>query len=245
MPRDITITFSDGTKHQYNNTPDSVTPDDIEKRAKKDYPTKKISNISGGKKKSAGGPLSADPISANARPKGSGELDQVKKNAGLSTTPQSGSNKNWKFDNVKGSDIDSPGRQVFSVISKNTVDLGFPYGKTKMNLHIRIANGKLDPNGGIFVTSAGQFYEAGSSSGMGEGTLKMKFDNEPAQSYAYGGSSSGSTGTAFITHLDDNFLIDLARKLENSKLLKIQISYFHHGKEIFEFDISGLKLNLK
>lgn len=104
MPRDITITFSDGTKHQYNNTPDSVTPDDIEKRAKKDYPNKKISNISGGKKKPAGDPLSADPISANARPKGSAEpvkvevepvkakpepksdeLNQVKKNAGLDT----------------------------------------------------------------------------------------------------------------------------------------------------------------
>ena len=92
MPRDITITFSDGTKHQYNNTPDSVTPDDIEKRAKKDYPNKKISNISGGKKKPAGDPLSADPISANARPKGSAEpvkkkdeLDQVKKNAGVTS----------------------------------------------------------------------------------------------------------------------------------------------------------------
>jgi hypothetical protein len=93
MPRDITITFSDGTKHQYNNTPDSVTPDDIENRAKKDYPTKKISNISGGKKKPAGDPLSADPISANARPKDStepvkkkDELDQVKKNAGVDTS---------------------------------------------------------------------------------------------------------------------------------------------------------------
>jgi 2,3,4,5-tetrahydropyridine-2,6-dicarboxylate N-succinyltransferase len=123
MPRDITITFSDGTKHQYNNTPDSVTPDDIEKRAKKDYPTKKISNISGGKKKPVGDPLSADPISANARPKGSvgsdtpaktpspaltalpatlppitknDELDQVKKNAGVQSKSEKESKAIYK-----------------------------------------------------------------------------------------------------------------------------------------------------
>jgi hypothetical protein len=128
MPRDITITFSDGTKHQYNNTPDSVTPDDIEKRAKKDYPNKKISNISGGKKKPAGDPLSADPISANARPKGSvasdtpaktsssappatlpppitknDELDQVKKNAGVQSKSEKESKaiyKNYSEENI-------------------------------------------------------------------------------------------------------------------------------------------------
>ena len=119
MPRDITITFSDGTNHQYNNTPDSVTPDDIEKRAKKDYPTKKISNISGGKKKPAGDPLSADPISANARPKDSAEpvkkkdeLEQVKKDAGISsqgTDPRSNISNvqkqyDWQFGDTKGPD---------------------------------------------------------------------------------------------------------------------------------------------
>jgi|LakMenEpi03Aug12_release.lakeMendotaPanAssembly.Ray.scaffolds.fasta_scaffold523202_1 hypothetical protein len=137
MPRDITITFSDGTKHQYNNTPDSVTPDDIEKRAKKDYPTKKISNISGGKKKPVGDPLSADPISANARPKGSvgsdtpaktsssapsatpppitknDELDQVKKNAGV---PASGG----QF-SIKGIRFGMPVSQVEPMLSGLTI----------------------------------------------------------------------------------------------------------------------------
>jgi hypothetical protein len=50
MPRDITVKFSDGTSHQYNNAPDKLTPDDIEKRTKKDYPNKKIVGIDGGKK---------------------------------------------------------------------------------------------------------------------------------------------------------------------------------------------------
>jgi hypothetical protein len=52
MPRNITVHFSDGTAHQYNNAPDVLTPDDIEKRTKKDYPNKKITRIDGGKKNS-------------------------------------------------------------------------------------------------------------------------------------------------------------------------------------------------
>ena len=50
MPRNITVFFSDGTAHQYNNAPDVLTPDDIEKRTKRDYPDKKIIRIDGGKK---------------------------------------------------------------------------------------------------------------------------------------------------------------------------------------------------
>jgi hypothetical protein len=69
MPRNITVHFSDGTAHQYNNAPDVLTPDDIEKRTKKDYPNKKIIRIDGGKKSNQ-----------------SSELDQVKKNAGVNNT---------------------------------------------------------------------------------------------------------------------------------------------------------------
>jgi len=52
MPRNITVYFSDGTAHQYNNAPDEFTPDQVEARTKKDYPNKKIARIDGGKKTS-------------------------------------------------------------------------------------------------------------------------------------------------------------------------------------------------
>lgn len=65
MSRNITITFSDGSSHRYENIPSTVTPDQIEARVKKDFPNRKIKNIDGGRKSS------------------SAELDQVKKNAGL------------------------------------------------------------------------------------------------------------------------------------------------------------------
>jgi hypothetical protein len=53
MPRNITVHFSDGTAHQYNNAPDDFTPDQVEARTKRDYPNKKIVRIDGGKKTSS------------------------------------------------------------------------------------------------------------------------------------------------------------------------------------------------
>jgi hypothetical protein len=52
MSRNITITFDDNSSHRYENIPDSVTPDMIERRVNNDFPGKKITNIDGGKKTS-------------------------------------------------------------------------------------------------------------------------------------------------------------------------------------------------
>ena len=76
MPRNITITFNDGASHRYENIPDTVTPDMIEARCQKDFPGKKITNIDGGRKASA-------------------ELNQVKKNAGIS--PETYKNADWEI----------------------------------------------------------------------------------------------------------------------------------------------------
>lgn len=50
MSRDVTITLSNGKTHVYRNVPDSVTPDQIEQRATKDFPSLRVTAISGGKK---------------------------------------------------------------------------------------------------------------------------------------------------------------------------------------------------
>lgn len=205
MPRNITVYFSDGTAHQYNNAPDNVTPDQIEQRIKRDYANKKIVRVDGGNK--------AAPTAAGQQPMGK-----------------------WKSSTVRGSDIDSPGRQVYSLESNNTVDLGFPYGKTKMILHVRLENGKIDKNGGIFITSAGQFYDSNDSDIRG-GTLRYKIDSAPTKRAGYTSSASGSTGTAFFTD-EEQVLQDI----KSGKIMKIQISYFQKGKEIFEFDIAGLPI---
>jgi len=41
----ITITFIEGEPHTYQNVPDEVTPDQVEQRALKDFPRRKVSHI--------------------------------------------------------------------------------------------------------------------------------------------------------------------------------------------------------
>jgi hypothetical protein len=48
IARDITVSFADGSTHQYNNTPNSVTPEQIQDRVAQDFPSKQLVNIDGG-----------------------------------------------------------------------------------------------------------------------------------------------------------------------------------------------------
>jgi hypothetical protein len=50
MPRNITITFDDGTTHVYQNAPDDLTPQSVYDRAAQEFTGKKIVNLDGGKK---------------------------------------------------------------------------------------------------------------------------------------------------------------------------------------------------
>jgi len=48
MARNITVTFSDGTNHVYQNAPDDLTPDAVEARAQKDF-GKTVTSLDGGR----------------------------------------------------------------------------------------------------------------------------------------------------------------------------------------------------
>ncbi len=49
MPRNITITFDDGSTHVYANAPDNVTPEQVQQRAAKEFAGKNISAMDGGR----------------------------------------------------------------------------------------------------------------------------------------------------------------------------------------------------
>lgn len=53
MPRNITITFDDGTTHVYQNAPDDITPKSAYDRAAQEFSGKKIKNIDGGRQTAA------------------------------------------------------------------------------------------------------------------------------------------------------------------------------------------------
>ena len=46
MPRNISVSFEDGTLHTYQNVPDTVMPEDVEARAQRDFQGKRVTNIS-------------------------------------------------------------------------------------------------------------------------------------------------------------------------------------------------------
>ena len=48
MPRNITVTFGDGTTHTYQNAPDDVTPDSVQARAEKEF-SKSVMSLDGGR----------------------------------------------------------------------------------------------------------------------------------------------------------------------------------------------------
>jgi hypothetical protein len=70
MPRNITVTFDDGTTHVYQGAPDDVTPDQVEARAAKEF-GKKVRSLDGGRGAAAGAPK-PEP----------GMLDNIKQGAG-------------------------------------------------------------------------------------------------------------------------------------------------------------------
>jgi hypothetical protein len=45
--RDITVTFTDGSQHEYNNTPNNVTPSQVKDRVERDFPNKRLNRLEG------------------------------------------------------------------------------------------------------------------------------------------------------------------------------------------------------
>lgn len=60
MPRNITVTFGDGTTHVYQNAPDDVTPDQVHQRAESEF-KKQVVSLDGGRQPPAEEPPPAAP----------------------------------------------------------------------------------------------------------------------------------------------------------------------------------------
>ena len=99
MPRNITVTFSDGSKHVYNNAPDDITPDAVSARAAKDF-GKEVASLDGGRPsqpapRQARPKLSPRPATPNVQ-----ELARQRVKAG-----QQGGIGGWLMENVPGAKL--------------------------------------------------------------------------------------------------------------------------------------------
>jgi hypothetical protein len=68
MPRDITVTFDDGSTHVYRGAPDNITPEQVSERAAKEF-GRQVTALDGGKK--SGGSMAVDAAGAILRGAGS------------------------------------------------------------------------------------------------------------------------------------------------------------------------------
>jgi hypothetical protein len=115
------------------------------------------------------------------------------------------------------------------VKSTNTVRFGPPYGGEQ---HGRLQL-RTDPRYGrdvIFFIERGQLmcrsYE--------ECTVLVRFDEGKPERFSAIGPSDNSSDAVFIRGYD-RFL----SKMRNSKTIRISISVYQNGDQVFEFDVSG------
>lgn len=80
-PRNITVTFADGTSNLYQNVPENVTPDMAQLRAEKDFPDRKVSGIDGGRPPATAAPAAAPPKQKGALDRGLSYAGDVAINA--------------------------------------------------------------------------------------------------------------------------------------------------------------------
>ena len=86
MPRNITVTFSDGSQHLYQNAPDDVTPDRVTARAQKEYGLQVV-GVDGGRKQRVDAPATTQnersPIVDTGNAVGTGYFRGLTRLAGL------------------------------------------------------------------------------------------------------------------------------------------------------------------
>lgn len=115
-----------------------------------------------------------------------------------------------------------------SVTSPDSLKFGFPYeaGSTA-TLTIR----KRDDNTTLFLrVSNGQFNRS-----FQGGNARIRFDNEPAATYAFSAAANGSANVIFFDDVQK-----LIRKIKASKKMVIDVEFYAQGNRQIEFRTAGL-----
>lgn len=109
----------------------------------------------------------------------------------------------------------------------NTFNFSFPYeGGSVLSLLVR----KMDGNNEVILQiSKGQFSSAYNSS------VEMKFDNGKILSYDFTEAADGSSNYIFLHPASS-----IIKKIRNSKSIKIEAPFFEQGRQVADFDVSGL-----
>lgn len=136
----------------------------------------------------------------------------------------------WRYDR---SDEGMSGKAVISaqVISTNTINLDFPYsgaqnGTLTLRRHPRWGNDV------IFRIERGQIL----CHSYGDCTINVKFDDGKVIRFNGNPPEDNSSEVVFIPGFST-----FMKQLPNAKQVKIEVSLYQAGNQVFEFDVSGFK----
>jgi hypothetical protein len=138
---------------------------------------------------------------------------------------------NWQYDSV--TDKMTSKQKIFAnTVSTNILQFDFPYdGGSTANILLRKQNKKTEV---LITISKGQF----NTSIIDGASVKVRFDDDPAQNYYVTGPSDGSYDVIFI-----NATSKFINRLKTSSTVKIEAEFFQSGFRVMEFNTSGLKWN--
>lgn len=136
--------------------------------------------------------------------------------------------ENWSYS--ESEDKMSNDKTYFaSTKSTNTVEFDFPYnGGSSFNLILRSKEGQTDV---LVKVSKGQFMTSFSN----DKTVRVKFDDGSPENFNYGSSTTGESELIFI--LSEKKFIE---KLKKAQKVMIEAEFYQEGRQIMEFDVSGL-----
>jgi hypothetical protein len=162
--------------------------------------------------KDAGSPL----VAATAPP--AAPLGSAEPIAGLLPSSR------WRY----GTYTDAMGRQrtVAAVKSINSVDFSFPYqGSQHADLTLRRDHNGLNV---ILSIDRGQFM-----CDLSNCPLNVRFDEGPITAYSSGPPADHST-----THVFLNNEAGFVARLQRSKVVRIEASFYQQGSHVFEFPVA-------
>ncbi|HDL3997589.1 TPA: hypothetical protein PW644_002337 [Mannheimia haemolytica] len=153
----------------------------------------------------------------------------VKKDTGKDEATDEKSN--WEYEQKKD-ELRNATTYFAKIRSTNTIDFGFPYNSSSMNLMLR-----KDPKYGndVIFSVHGQFDGCMIESCK----ITVKFDDGKLESYRMIGADGGSNDTLFIENA--KAMKTFVDKLKKSKKLIVEASFYNYGKGQFTFDTQGLE----
>lgn len=166
----------------------------------------------------------------------------------------------WSYQSKPDEMITNGTDSSASIISTNEVNFRFPYdGSQSADLVVRRNAETVSPKSNSFPYDVFISIDRGQLLSGDQGDIEVKFDNDAPMTFQADSSNDGDSTVLFFNdnpdtkfikgkHGHDTFvniypLKAFLDKLQSSKVLKIKVSVYQNGDQVFVFNVAGFKLD--